>query len=401
MQKRVKWITIAALLVVGNMPRLAFAIACNDPSLPPPIYVKGSSAVQPFISAMSVPLSTGTTPYTLVYVNSGSCTGVDAIVNSTLNTTDGVYFTANPTPGGPPVSNTCTMPTGGVAVDVGVSDVFGKFCTGASLPAGIKDFSGPAQAMCFVVPKASTQTALVGEEGYFVFGFPGNTGMAMPWLNDTFKIIRDMTSGTQGILASSIGVPTQKVHGTTATPNNSAGVLAGVTGSTMPDATIGLLAAAFYDAHRDTLTQLAFRAFKQYYAYYADSTPTSFDKRNVRDGHYLPFGYVHMLVHTDASGNPTGNSKKFVDWVLGNTGSTGTSAPFDITDIAVAAKVIPLCAMTVQRDAEGGDLSLYQDPAPCGCYFEFKATGNAPASCTQCTTTCATGTCRHGYCEAR
>jgi ABC-type phosphate transport system substrate-binding protein len=399
MQKRVKWITIAALVALPSAPRLAHAAGCD--TLMNPVYVKGSSAVQPFIANMSIPLAAQATPVTLVYVNSGSCTGVDAIVNNTANTTDGVYFTPNPTAGMPPVSNTCTMPTGGVTVDIGVSDVFGQFCTGAALPATVKDISGPGQAMCFVVPKASTQTALVAEEGYFVFGFPGNTGMAMPWLNDTFKFIRDMTSGTQGILASSIGVPTQKVHGTTPNPNSNAGVLAGVMGSTMPEGTIGLLAAAFYDQHRDTLTQLAFRAYKQYYAYFADSSPTSFDKRNVRDGHYLPFGYVHMLVRTDAQGNITDpKAQNFVKWVLGQQALPGTSPP-DILDVTISAHVIPLCAMTVQRSAEGGDLSLYQDPAPCGCYFEFKATGNAPASCTQCTTTCATGTCRHGYCEAR
>jgi hypothetical protein len=341
---------------------------------------------------------------TLVYVNSGSCTGVDGIVNNTANTTDGVYFTPNPTAGMPPVSNTCTMPTAGVTIDVGVSDVFGKFCTGTDLPTTVKDISGPAQAMCFVVPKASTQTALVAEEGYFVFGFPAGTGMAMPWLNDTFKIIRDMTSGTQGILASAIGIPSNKVHGTTATPNSSAGVLAGVTGSSTPEATVGLLAAAFYDSHRDTLTQLAFKAYKQYYAYFADSSPTSFDKKNVRDGHYLPFGYVHMLVRTDSSGNiSNANVSNFVKYVLGQQPLPGTTPP-DVLDITIAAHVIPLCAMHVQRAAEGGDLSVYSDSAPCDCYFEFKATGMSPTTatrCQACTTTCASGTCRHGYCEPR
>src|SRR5262249_21690264 len=291
MQKRVKWITA---LAIAALPRAALAVDCS--ALPNPIYVKGSSAIQPFIQNMSVPLSTQANPVTLVYVNSGSCTGVDAVVNGTLAAGNGIYFTANSMPGMPPVSNTCALPMAGQTVDVGVSDVFGKFCLGADLPAGFIDISGPAQAMCFVVPKASSQQALVAEEGYMVFGFPDDQGGVMPWLNNMFKIIRDMTSGTQGILASSIGVPSNKVQGTTANPNNSSGVLAGVTGSTNPEATIGLLAAAFYDAHRDTLTQLAFRAYKQYFAYFPDSSPTTFDKRHVRDGPYLPFRYVHIIV---------------------------------------------------------------------------------------------------------
>ena len=48
----------------------------------------------------------------------------------------------------------------------------------------------------------------------------------------------------------------------------------------------------------------------------------------------------------------------------------------------------------------------YTDPNPCGCYFEFKATGTAPASCTTCTTTPECGDagnmiCSYGYCEAK
>jgi hypothetical protein len=59
--------------------------------------------------------------------------------------------------------------------------------------------------------------------------------------------------------------------------------------------------------------------------------------------------------------------------------------------------------MSVTRDREAGELSHYQPEEPCGCYFEAKATGQAPATCVACspTTPCATGTCRHGYCEAK
>ena len=49
---------------------------------------------------------------------------------------------------------------------------------------------------------------------------------------------------------------------------------------------MGILGAEVYDATRATLTALAFRAQGQYAAYWADSTVTSRDKKNVRDGHY-------------------------------------------------------------------------------------------------------------------
>ena len=407
MQKRVKWITIAALLVAVETPRLAHAVGCD--TLTNPIYVKGSSAIKPFIIGMAVPLSQASTPYTLVYVNAGSCTGPDAIINGTLNTIDGTYYTANPTAGMPPVANTCTMPAGGQAIDVGVSDVFNLTCTGQVEPATVKDFidGAPTQAMCYAVPKASTQTALVAEEGYFVFGFPDSAGMAMPWLNNTFKFVRDSLSGTQGILAHAIGVPPNKIQGTTPNPNSNDGVLASLLASTSAESTIGFLAAAFFDSHRDTLTQLAFKGYKQYYAFYADSSPTSFDKKNVRDGHYLPWGYLHMFATVDSSGNPT-NAKaaEFIKWVLGQQALPGTTPP-DILDITISAHVIPACAMHVKRTADGGDLALYQSTTPCDCYFEFKATGMSPTTSTRCAA-CSSSTpcsgsqqCRHSYCEPR
>jgi hypothetical protein len=64
--------------------------------------------------------------------------------------------------------------------------------------------------------------------------------------------------------------------------------------------------------------------------------------------------------------------------------------------------LIPLCAMTVTRTQEGGPLSLFAPPDPCGCYYESKV-GMVPASCVACTSaaSCAAGTtCRHGFCEA-
>jgi hypothetical protein len=59
--------------------------------------------------------------------------------------------------------------------------------------------------------------------------------------------------------------------------------------------------------------------------------------------------------------------------------------------------------MAVTRTYEAGDLTSYQPAEPCGCYFEAKATGKAPASCVACdeTNPCASGACRHGYCESR
>jgi hypothetical protein len=94
--------------------------------------------------------------------------------------------------------------------------------------------------------------------------------------------------------------------------------------------------------------------------------------------------------------------QQIIDSLTGHvTAITTAAATTDPIDVVISSGLVPSCAMKVQRMSEGGDLSLYQAPEPCGCYFDFKATG--ATTCTACSSTspCATGTCRHGYCEAR
>ena len=73
----------------------------------------------------------------------------------------------------------------------------------------------------------------------------------------------------------------------------------------------------------------------------------------------------------------------------------------NITDTAISNKNVPVCAMQVNRDGDLGDIYAWKPPEPCGCYFDFKATGTT--SCTTCddATPCSgTDVCRYGYCEA-
>ncbi|HWU88232.1 MAG TPA: hypothetical protein VN253_13185, partial [Kofleriaceae bacterium] len=79
----------------------------------------------------------------------------------------------------------------------------------------------------------------------------------------------------------------------------------------------------------------------------------------MRSGRYVNFGYLHLITHADGNGVPsTSASKRFVDWVTGNTSATGTPAPFNIFDITIKAKLIPNCAMKVMRTSEGGAILL-------------------------------------------
>jgi hypothetical protein len=392
------------LAVASALGAQQVAMAADCSTLPNPVYVSGSSAIQPFVRDMGKALA-GTT--TLVYQSAGSCVGVTSVLNDLTPTGvctpdacirgNGTYFDSAG------VTQTCTLPAGGQHVDVGVSDVFATSCSGiTTVPSTIKDFTGPVQAMLFVVPETSTQVALTAEEGYFVFGFGGAPGMAAPWLNVAFQIIRNIGSGTQQMTARAVGIPAVKMLGTDA--GGSGGVVSQVSASLMAEPTIGILAADVYDGNRDKLNALAFQSFGQWNAYYADSTATALDKKNVRDGHYGVWGPVHMLVQANpTTGVPlTAGAKSFVDWVQGTP--TTPAAPFDILDIQIGAHMIPVCSMTVTRSTEMGPLSKVSQTAPCGCYFENKANGST--ACTVCTGTGAgpcTGAgqqCRHGFCES-
>ncbi|HET9989099.1 MAG TPA: hypothetical protein VFQ65_11270, partial [Kofleriaceae bacterium] len=358
---------LATLIAIATAPQVAGAANPLCSSLPDPIVVAGSSAIGVFIQAMGKVLAGQASPTTLIYQKQGSCTGVNAVVldttpagacaNGACITGTATYYDATGT------ALSCDLAPGGTHVDVGLSDVWTDSCTGSLPPAGVRDYAGadntPVESMLFVVPEAQTQqVAITAEEAYFVFGF-GASGMAMPWTNEMYLFVRNALSGTQQIIAHNIGVPAGRWKGID--KGGSQQVADAVSQSPMFNATLGIVGADFYDLHRDTLNALAYQSYHQKGAYYADSTATSFDKRNVRDGHYTQFGYLHLITHVDGTNVPaTSASKRFVDWITGNT--TSTPAPFDIVDITIAAHLIPNCAMKVKRGSEGGALSPFTPP---------------------------------------
>jgi ABC-type phosphate transport system substrate-binding protein len=365
---------LATLIAIAAAPQVAGANPLCS-SLPDPIVVAGSSAVGPFIQAMGKVLAGQASPTTLIYQKQGSCIGVTAVVLDTTPTAacaSGACITGTATyydTTGTALS--CDLAVTGTHVDVGLSDVWTDTCTGSLPPAGVRDYAGtdntPVEAMLFVVPEAQTQqVAITAEEAYFTFGF-GAAGMAMPWTAEMYLFVRNATSGTQQIIAHNIGVPAGRWKGLD--KGGSQQVADAVSQSPMFNPTLGILGADFYDLHRDTLNALAYQSYHQKGAYYADSTASSFDKRNVRDGHYTQFGYLHLITHVDGTNAPaTPASKRFVDWITGNTAST--AAPFDIVDVTIAAHLIPNCAMKVKRASEGGALSPFTPPTDCSAHFE-------------------------------
>jgi hypothetical protein len=245
---------------------------------------------------------------------------------------------------------------------------------------------------------SSTQLGITAEEGYFVFGF-GAAGNASPWIDENFFFIRPTTKSTLLTLAAAIGLPGAKWKGQQLAASTD--VVSAVSTSVSPEKTIGILGLEIYDQNRDKLKVLAFQAPEQRHGFWPDSTQSAKDRRNVRDGHYLPWSPTVYLTKVDGAGVPTNpRAKTIIDLVLGNDALGG-----DVDGLAevVNAGLVPECAMQVKRDYDGGDLTLYTPAEPCGCYYEATATGTAPASCLSCTndSTCGAGKCRHGFCEVK
>jgi hypothetical protein len=149
---------------------------------------------------------------------------------------------------------------------------------------------------------------------------------------------------------------------------------------------------------------VAFRGRGQTKAYYADSDANAVDKKNVRDGHYVIQGPLHLFAPLTA-GQPSATAEKLIDWITGATpiDPADTANTGYITTVAQAGNVPP-CAMKVKLDKDGGNFSPYTPPVACNCFFDKAVNKLAtdPAGCKPCTTDsqCTGGKrCQTGYCE--
>ncbi len=388
--------SLTAVLAVAFFSSAASAADCS--SLSNPVYVIGSSAVKPFLGKVAAELAAQSTAVTVVAQLPGSCLGINALVAATPTKMTGtaiVWSSAG-------VEGTCDLGLTGQTAVIGVSDVFAESCPGVTaLPAGIKDFFGPIQSMTFVAPLTSSQSSISAEAAYLTFGF-GTAGEVAPFNDITRILIRSETSGTQQMLAEAIGVPASKWKGVT--HGKGGELLSDLTGPASTgkqDQTIGILATDVTDKNRATVKTLAYQHYDQSCGYLPDSDATSFDKQNVRDGHYMVWGPLHMLTPVTA-GVPTNvNAKLVIDYL------TGAKAPtaFDMINLEATNGVIPECAMRVRRQTEVGPLASFMPEKSCECKFVKEATGTAPSTCKVCVKdadcTASAPSCNYGFCEVK
>jgi hypothetical protein len=397
--RKISLVTILASAASSiAMTSTAYAADCS--TLPSPLYISASGNHKALLKQASAVLSQGATPVTIVFQSYVSCVALDQLVTNTNATSSPIYWDST----GAEVA--CTIPVAGVPPDVAMSDVYASTC-GTTLPSTMKDFVGPIQVMAFVTSAGSSETSISAQAAYVTLGFGGTTYPVAPWTDVNFLFIRPDTAGTKLLIANAIGLPVGKWKGQS---RPTAGdVLTSISTTTNPAATLGIITTELSDAYRTAvagkqLKTLAFQHKGQSCGYYPDSSSTSFDKRNVREGRYPLWGPFHVATRVDGQGKPSDpEAEKFVN-VITRNGLTEAQKQ-SMTDAEIAAHAVPACAMKVERTSEMSVPTKRAADEPCGCYFETK-TGGAATSCTACTddSGCAAGAnkkCRFGFCEAR
>jgi hypothetical protein len=410
---------VALGAAIGASSSAAHAQACN--TLTNPVIVAGSTAIKTLVQniAPSLAMASGSDQLTIVLASApaGSCAGVAALAADTTPTGTcaagacatgtGTYWNTTGCTT-PPCSHTCNLDPAGSHIDLALSDVFPVSCAGVDT-SSLQATETVVLPFAFLVPHASTQVAIDTREAYFAFGF-GSAGMVTPWSVENYLFHRNSGSGTQVTIGRALTIPETRFSygfdvggtGNMITTVAAAGAGMFVTPPMMQganaEATLGFAGMDAADAHRDTITELAYRHWGQNNYYWADSQHNLFDKKNIRDGHYPLWSYEQAVVRVDGSHMPTSARGALLAQIVAGTHSVST---LSILDQTIAAHLVPTCAMEVSRTTDGGDFSLYTDPAPCECYFDAHVTSGT-TTCTACTTDsmCGAGHCRHNYCEA-
>jgi hypothetical protein len=403
--------TDAGLPAAASRPTVGCYDAAARPQL---LFIQGSTNFTPFIEAMA-PL-VATSGYVVVWQPTASCagagaggfdttTGGDLMTNpTTLPGTYASFYDATGTATPCLLGNSPRSPDGMSEVtDIGESDVFAESCPapagqqawdpGSAAYPDVGHYLGPIQAMVFVVPAFSTQEAISAEAARLVFGTGGDNGVSLPWTDPNRMFIRGPGTGTNIILSRAIGLASGQWWGID-TVTASAMQTTIVTSSTSDaERTIGTLSVDYADPVKNGLRILYFQATGQLAGFLPDSTPNASDKQNVRDGHYSPWGPIHLYTKLVA-GQTSAQAAAFI-------------LPFTVPnqaliDATIAGGAVPVCAMHVSRNEEMGPLQAFTPTFQCGCYYDAKVSG--VTTCQPCTAsgTCPAGrpACNLGYCEA-
>ena len=409
---RVRWIAVATLCVVACVPLSIASAQVDCADLPHPIYGIGGSAPNVLLRYTAGALRRISNPITVVYQSPGACSAMGALVNDVPMTGTAKYWGADD------VEGSCNLPTGGVQASWGSMATTAPTCSGiTALPATVRDTVGPASAFSLIVPRNTTAQQVISSEAlYFLYGF-GPAGHVAPWTNPATIASRNITSAAGLLVAIAAGLPTTRQLFTNVTTGgwgfdvltNQAAVnyVAGVGNQAAiddPNSAIGFTSTETAEAPANIplVRSLAYQHVGQEQGYYPNSTPDSFDKQNVRDGHYYLWS-VHHFYARQTSGGVIENddTARFINYV---TGVAEIPDGENFLDIVISVGNIPDCAFSVTRQGDLGPLASYQPPKSCNGYFEVSTTGetehdacDGPSDCTD----SEFPACNFGYCEVQ
>lgn len=349
------------------------------------------------------------TDATIFFAEKGSCPGVETIVSGTENRllagTKVKHYDENTGE-----TRECTLQEDHPA-DLGPSSLFADSCK-IQLPSDVQDLLGPINPVGFTAPATSNERVISGEAAYRVYGFVPS-GVA-PWDDEEFIFRRSPSSGNQTAIALTLGLPNAAMRGRDS--NGSSNMLKAMQRSGSPQKTIGISSSDIIDINRSSMKWLAYQHFGQPVGFYPDSEATTFDRRNIRDGHYgiwIPLHVYARISNGDISGAPgqpvvegtrDPNAVKKLAQVMTNR----IQAPNPGVDLfAALGKLgnVPQCAMRVTRTKEGAPLTPFQPSSSCACAYEAAVPNGAPPpSCVRCSDNSGCKdpkypSCSFGFCE--
>jgi hypothetical protein len=377
------------------------AVKCADAG-PNVIYMTGTSDFGPLLKQVTPLLVANTPSYRPVFMAGTSCGGVNAVFDPTLTLIKDVPGTATKAANyayyfddmGTQVS--CLLDPVGNAVDVGVSNLYSTVCN-ANYVAGatVAGYQGPVVTFGFTVPAVSTQNSISIEAAHIIFGLGGQNPSgtpATPWLDPAYYSIRNSGAGSTALAAQLIHVPRTAFWGVDRLSTDN--IRDSLNASAAPEQSIGILSIDYADKARGNLRVLYLQGEGQLTGFLPDSTATSLNKANVRDGHYPLWGYVHFYT-ANINGAPSAAAGAFV---------TRFSVPkldLALVNAMIDASLVPQCAMKVARDTEMGAFLHNPNNYQCGCNFDYRTSGKT--TCAPCTTSndcpASTPACNYGFCE--
>jgi hypothetical protein len=402
---------------------IARAAECPT-NLPNVIYGSGGSAITATMRQVAAALRSLPDPITVLWHDPGACTGFGHFLDGAIpgtTTRNVVYWDAAG------VATTCQAPPAtGLPVDFAHMGNTADFCAAPRdvLPPGYGDFLTPVQTVNLITDKDSSQKSISAEALYYILGLGATRANISPWTNPRHMILRTGSSFVHQFIAASVfGDPLKVFYDHPSTPGR-LGIEGGAesassivaAGASNPESPLGYVSGAAADAGRAQVKTLAYQHFGQTCAYWPDSSESSLDKINVRQGLYhfwtpghffAPVNPQGQIISSRPGADATARAaiaervRQLIGYFSGELPSPeGVTPP--ILQRIIAAGDIPLCAMQVTREGTAGAVSSYAPSEPCSCYFEAIATGI--------TSVCATCDgdgdcnadaphCRHGYCE--